>query len=265
MQELEACLAVLGGDRARLCSDLASAAELTGLVVGSPERRELVDTYYDSPDGRLVAADMALRSRRQAVAGAWRELLTWKGPGTSLGASGTARSELEGSATEELLGELLDAVRAGGVQWSEGEALPSSAGDPAGGPAAWFAKAGLVPVQSRATERTALMLSADGRGPVCELAIDQVTYELAAHRVVHRELELEAVGATELVEVEALAAQLASEHPSSLRPWPWSKTALGRALEVLEGAGELRALLSGEELDRAGYDRVEAVLRGDRS
>ncbi len=253
--ELEACLLVLGTQRAQWCSALESNASLGSLTSGKLERRELCDTYFDSAaQGQLKAAEMALRLRRQTVGGVTSELLTWKGKGQRKGASGVERAELEAPATRGFLQQLFAVLRDAGIEAPEAVESDSTR------PEDWLLSAGFQPVQSRSTERSAVLL-VDAKGEArCELAIDRVTYLIARRRVVHYELELEAVGEAQLVEVEGLANELISQHRDLLRPWPWSKTALARALEQLEERGELAALLVGDTLNPEGYDAIETRL-----
>ncbi|MCB9916001.1 MAG: CYTH domain-containing protein [Planctomycetes bacterium] len=246
--ELEACLAVVGPARAATCAALRALRSLAGRASAPSSARELEDAYYDTADGRLAAADMAVRLRSERAGGATRRLVTWKGPCEAQGATGVARAELEGPA---------DAAHLARVAEAAGLALAAS-----DAPEDALAAAGLAVVQARRTERWAApLVGADG-ATRAELALDLVEYRLGARVVRHAELELEARGATTLDELEHLAAALAAAHPGRLRAWPWSKTALGRALERLQEAGELDDRVAGDELSDAGYDAVEAALRG---
>lgn len=252
--EIEACLAFVGEERAELFERLASAPVLAGVSAGARERAVLRDSYYDTPEHDLARADMALRWRRRSRGSEEQQLFTWKGPAERVGASGVTRAELEGPATPAFLLALLEQARSSGV------VLGRSAACNEDDPELWLAAAGLVRVQARETERTsAALLDAEG-AELCELALDLVRYSSDQRTLVHRELELEARGATGFAQVEALAAQLVAAHPGDLRPWPWSKTALGAALESLAASGELEELLRGEELLPRGYDQVEARL-----
>lgn len=254
LSEVEACLAFIGAERARLFERLASASELVGLEVEGREHAELVDRYFDTAQRDLARADMALRWRRRRRGVEQRELLTWKGPAERVGESGVSRAELEGPASEELLRGLLGHARTVGLE------LASSAACGEADPERWLAAAGLECVQERVTERTSALLLGPGGEPLCELALDLVRYRAGERTVLHRELELEARGATTFAELEALAAELAAAHSGELRPWPWSKTALGVALDGLEATGELEELVSDECLSPLGYDRVTARL-----
>jgi CYTH domain len=253
-QELEACLVVLGSARPELCLELGERESLGDLTLGALDHRALVDTYFDTGDGRLVSADMALRLRKQTRGGETRELLTWKGKSVHQGVSGVARTELEGPATREFLAEVFAQLRAAGID-VDIESKPLS-----DEPTKWLAVAGFHPVQSRSTQRVASVLEDTLGNAVCELAIDTVRYDISGNLVIHRELELEALGATTLSKVEALAASLTSDYPGELRPWPWSKTALGRALEALHQRGALFELIDEDELSATGYDAVGKSL-----
>ncbi len=252
--EIEACLAFVGAERPELFEALAVTRDFAGLRVGPATCSELRDAYFDTPGHDLARADMALRWRRRARGGDLEQLLTWKGPASQVGASGVTRAELEGPASSELLQALLEQARQSGAALAF---VPRSDGED---PERWLTEAGLVCVQERETSRTSAPLFDAAGNERCELALDLVRYHAGDVSVSHRELELEARGGTGFAEVEALAAQLVAAHPGELRSWPWSKTALGAALEALASSGELGALVDGDELTPRGYELVAARL-----
>lgn len=84
-RELEVKLAVAADDLERL----AGASVLLDRALGST-RRELVSTYFDTPDGRLCRRGVALRVRRIGR----RRVQTLKGPSSGTGAAAD-RPELE--------------------------------------------------------------------------------------------------------------------------------------------------------------------------
>lgn len=248
--ELEACLVVLGRDRA------AWLHELVATPLGEPrttafERLGLEDVYYDTAARDLARADMALRVRSEERAGRVRKLLTWKGPCLGRGATSIARAELE----DEPSARHLEAVsEAAGLTFGAPRDLED-----------WLASAGLDAFQSRRTTRALALVLDEARSARAELVADEVEYRFEDLCVVHRELELESLGAMRREELEDLAGSLTRADPARLAPWPWSKTALGQALADLWKRGELQGLMKDSELTDSGYARVRECLAAPRS
>lgn len=252
--EVEARRALVGASRAERLEALARLREVDGTTCTGFELREQVDRYHDLSDGRLAAGDRALRLRE--VGG--ERLLTYKGPAEVFGGAAVARVELELPWSPRALELVLEQLSAGGIELAAPvEGLPEEAD-------AALAALGLVEVQRRATRRRAALLERDGE-PVAELCLDEVRYRAGARQVVHREVEVESRGATGPEELVALADALCAADGGAWLDWPWSKTALGVALDALEARGELAELLVGEELTDAGHARVDAWLRAQRS
>ncbi len=248
--EREARLVVVGEGRGALFEELAAARTLAGLTVGPFEERRLADEYFDLPDGVLAARDCALRLRSQVTGDASDLRLTLKGPASERTASAVAREELEESWSPAFFERVRERLCELGV------ALPAGSGDD---PRECLLGCGLASVQRRVTTRRASELSSP-TGPVAELVLDRVEYGAGGLTVLHREVEIEALGGLGVEELEGLATRLSAEHPGRLRPWPWSKTRLGRALEELQAAGELGPLSQAGELEDGAYDRVGARL-----
>jgi len=248
--EREARLVVVGESRSALFEELAASRTLADLSLGPFEERRLADEYYDLPGGVLAARDCALRLRSQVTGDASDLRLTLKGPAAERTASAVAREELEEPWSPAFFARVRERLSELGV------ALPAGSGED---PRGRLVSCGLASVQRRETTRLASELSGTA-GPVAELVLDRVEYGAGGLTVLHREVEIEALGGLGVEELEGLAARLSAEHPGRLRPWPWSKTRLGRALEELQAAGELGLLSSTGELEDGAYDRVGARL-----
>lgn len=250
--EVEVRRVLVGPARAEALAGLAALRELGGATWSGFELREQRDRYFDLPGGELAAADRALRLRE--VGGG--TLLTCKGPAEVHEGSVIARAEVEGPWSADALERALALLEQGGLS------LPVPPPE-LGAPEPVLRALGLVEVQLRETTRRAARLERGGVG-VAELALDEVRYRAGSRRVLHREVELEALGGTEPDGLLELVRGLEAGRAADLRPWPWSKTALGVALEALEAGGELAALVIGEELTPAGYDRVDGWLSAQR-
>lgn len=251
--EVEVRRVLVGEDRAARLAALAGRRELAGASWSCFELREQVDRYFDLPGGALARGDRALRLR--ALRG--ELFLTGKGPARVLDGSVVARVEVELPWSPEALELCLEHLARSGLEL----ALP--AGGVPEDPDAALAALGLHEVQRRATTRRAAQLERDGAA-IGELVLDEVRYLAGDREVLHREVELEARGATGADELVRLVDALGADDPDAWRAWPWSKTALGAALEALEAAGALAGLLAGDELTLRGYDRVDAWLTAER-
>ena len=197
--------------------------------------RRIRDVYLDTGDGDLAGAQVAFRVRELDG----RPLLTLKANPVRSGLA-TERLELEAPWSAEALQSMLEELRRHGVQ------LPNPPeGTGAGEPLADLAGLGLHPTQSRHTIRTPRDVRERGTdgGPVAELTIDDVAYQLPAGTARLLEVEVEAKGGGGLETVQALLGALAEVFSDALRPWPYGKLATGRAVEQLLAAGRLEGLL----------------------
>jgi hypothetical protein len=136
-------------------------------------------------------------------------------------------------------------------------------GAEAGEPLADLAGLGLHPTQSRHTTRTPRDVHERGTdgGPVAELTVDDVAYQLPAGTARLLEVEVEAKGGGGLETVQALLRALAEVFPDDLRPWPYGKLATGRAVERLLATGRLEGLLDPSgRISPAAHDRLAEYL-----
>jgi inorganic triphosphatase YgiF len=211
------------------------------------------DVYLDTGDGALAGARVAFRVRELDG----RPLLTVKANPVRSGLA-TERLELEAPWSAEALQSMLEELRRHGVQ------LPDPPeGTEAGEPLADLAGLGLQPTQSRHTTRIPRDVHERGRngGPVAELTVDDVAYQLPAGTARLLEVEVEAKGAGELETVQALLEALAEVFPDDLRPWPYGKLATGRAVERLLAAGRPEGLLDPSgRISPAAHDRLAEYL-----
>ena len=154
---------------------------------------------------------------------------------------------------------MLEELRRRGVELPE---PPEGAG--AGEPLADLAGLGLRPTQTRETTRTprdVLERGDPGAGPVAELTVDDVSYQLPAGTARLLEVEVEAKGPGGLETVQSLLAALAGAFPEDLRPWNYGKLATGRAIERLLAEGRLEGQLDGDGRIRpAAHDLLAEFL-----
>ncbi len=252
--ELEATLLVLAPDRQLFFTELLERDGFAGLKSSGFVRLELFDRYFDLAQPELAKLDCAIRVREVREETARRVLLTFKGPAVHVSELGVQRLELEGEPTHELLVQVLEQLAEQGIRLAP-ELLPA----PGASVDRALGELGFKQVQERSTTRLATQLVQGDRARA-ELVLDQVLYQAGGRSIDHHEIEIEAKGGEGAEEVRRIAQSLLEEFGPSLRPWPWSKTALGCALEELELEGRLGGILEGRELDSEGYAVVAGRL-----
>ena len=197
-----------------------------------PDQR-IRDTYLDTGDGDLATRRVAFRVRELDG----RPLLTLKADPVRSGLA-AQRLELEAPWSAQALQMVLEELRRRGIELP---IPPETAG--AGEPLADLAGLGLRPTQIRETTRTPRDVVERNGGPVAELTVDDVAYQLPAGRARLLEVEVEAKGPGGMDTVQTVLGALAEAFPDDLRPWPYGKLATGRAVEELLAAGRLEGHL----------------------
>jgi inorganic triphosphatase YgiF len=252
-REVEGVLLVSADDQEGAGRRVGALERVDRFVLRPRPTQRIRDVYLDTGDGALAGARVAFRVRELDG----RPLLTVKANPVRSGRA-TERLELEAPWSAEALQSMLEELRRHGVQ------LPDPPeGTEAGEPLADLAGLGLQPTQSRHTTRIPRDVHERGRnsGPVAELTVDDVAYQLPAGTARLLEVEVEAKGAGELETVQALLEALAEVFPDDLRPWPYGKLATGRAVERLLAAGRPEGLLDPSgRISPAAHDRLAEYL-----
>jgi hypothetical protein len=216
------------------------------------------DTYLDTGDGALSAARVAFRIRELDG----RPLLTLKADPVRAGLA-AERLELEAPWSAGALGTVLEELWRREI---DVPAPPETAGE--GEPLADLAGLGLLPTQVRETTRTPRDVLERGdpdAGPVAELTVDDVAYQLPAGTARLIEVEVEAKGEGGLDTVQALLGAVAAALPDDLRPWPYGKLGTGIAVERMLAAGQLEGLLDAAGRIRPeAHDRIAEFLASNR-
>ena len=252
-REVEGVLLVRADDQ-DAAGERVAALETVGrfdLRARPPQR--IRDTYLDTGDGALATARVAFRVRELDG----RPLLTLKSEAVRSGLA-AERLELEAPWSAAALRTVLEELRRRDIALRP--PAPEGSGEPRRGapvsrvagegePLADLAGLGLLPTQIRETTRTprdVVERDDPGAGPVAELTLDDVAYQLPAGRARLLEVEVEAKGPGGLETVQTLLEALAEAFPDDLRPWPYGKLATGRAVEQLLAEGRLEGLLAGD-------------------
>jgi inorganic triphosphatase YgiF len=253
-REVEGVLLVSADDQEGAARRVGALERVDRFELRPRPTQRIRDVYLDTGDGDLAGARVAFRVRELDG----RPLLTLKSAAVRTGLA-AERLELEGPWSAATLGTALEELRRRDVPLSE---APEGAG--AGEPLTDLAGLGLRPTQVRETTRTPRDVLERGdpdAGPVAELTVDDVAYQLPAGTARLLEVEVEAKGGGGLGTVQALLRALAEVFPDDLRPWPYGKLATGRAVEELLAAGRLEGLLDPSgRISPAAHDRLAEYL-----
>lgn len=235
-REVEGVLLVRADDQEAAGDRVAALEAVDRFQLRPRPARRIRDVYVDTDDGALAGSRVAFRLREQDG----RPLLTLKADAVRSGMA-SERLELEAPWSADALRVALEELARRGVE------LPTRAG--VGEPLADLAALGLHPTQTRETTRIprdVVERDAPGAGPVAELTLDDVAYQLPAGTARLLEVEVEAKGHGGVETVQSVLGALAERFPDDLRPWPYGKLATGRAVEQLLAAGRLEGLLDSD-------------------
>jgi inorganic triphosphatase YgiF len=238
-REVEGVLLVRADDQDAAGGRVAALEAVGRFDLRARPPQRIRDTYLDTGDSALSAARVAFRVRELDG----RPLLTLKADPVRAGLA-AERLELEAPWSAGALGTVLEELWRREI---DVPAPPETAGE--GEPLADLAGLGLRPTQIRKTTRTprdVVERDDPGAGPVAELTLDDVAYQLPAGRARLLEVEVEAKGPGGLETVQTLLGALAQAFPDDLRPWPYGKLATGRAVERLLAEGRLEGLLDAD-------------------
>ena len=253
-REVEGVLLVRADDQDAAGGRVAALEAVGRFDLRARPPQRIRDTYLDTGDGALSAARVAFRVRELDG----RPLLTLKADPVRSGLA-AERLELEAPWSAEALRAVLEELGRRGIELVD---PPGGAG--AGEPLADLSGLGLHPTLVRDTTRTPRDVLARGReaaGPVAELTVDDVGYQLPTGSARLLEVEVEAKGQGGLETVQVLLAALAEGFPGALRPWPYGKLATGRAVEQLLAAGRLEGLLDpAGRIHPSAHDRLAEFL-----
>jgi inorganic triphosphatase YgiF len=254
-REVEGVLLVTADDQAAAGDRVAALEAVDRFRLRPLPARRIRDVYVDTDDGALAGARVAFRLREQDG----RPLLTLKADAVRSELA-SERLELEAPWSADALRVALEELARRGVELP----IPAEVGEPL----ADLAALGLHPTQTRETTRVprdVVERDAPGAGPVAELTLDDVAYQLPAGTARLLEVEVEAKGSGGMETVQSVLGALADRFPDDLRPWPYGKLATGRAVEQLLADGRLEGLLDRDDRVRPAAHNLLAELLSENS
>jgi len=249
-RETEATLLVVPEHRRSTLAHVAGLTSVAGYRLGRSTAVRIEDTYFDTPDGVLRRARLALRLRK--VDG--RTLVALKGQPVKVRGGAVRRLEMERPWSTRSAKEVLAAASRYGVSRPGRRFL-------AGRPQQTMTGLGFAVIQRRGTLRLVREMVARSGEVVAELDIDAVTYRLGSVRARLHELEIEAHSRSGEGAVAAAGTALLRMLPRRLERWPHSKLATGRVLQlVAETDGTARIVDKAGNLTAETLGRVRARL-----
>ena len=257
-REVESTLAVVSENPRKIIDALCGLSCLAGYRLIPEGTREIRDIYYDTEDGALKRERIGFRIRERK---GHPSLVALKGPATACRESGVvSRLEVEEAWSEETLRNLLGNLGRRGIAFSS---VPTFHRDPQ----MTLENLGLAVVQDRETRRRVWNAVADDEGkgdPLAEMVIDTVTYRCDGSRLVHREVEVEALSPADdasVLSVGALITALADRFKGELRAWDHGKLPTGKMLCKIAGEGRLAGhVFPSGELGPGAYSLLEAAF-----
>jgi len=249
--EREAKLVITDARPEAVADAIAALTHLAGRPLALAGEVSIVDVYFDTPDGGLRTRGESLRVR--TVDG--RAFLTLKGGEREVGGGVIERDELETPWSKEAYARLVEMLGTEGIALRRAAARDD--------PEDALLASGLARIQERQTRRRLRHAVGAGRPPIAELAIDAVSYRLAAGAVRHHEVEIEAKAAEGAGYLPRAVEELGARFDGALTLWRHGKLATGFAIERLLASPEGGGLLAGGRLVPAAYLRLAAFLSAE--
>jgi hypothetical protein len=252
--EAEVKLVIASDEPGAIANELAGMSHLPGFDLLPGEKLLLKDTYYDSADRALSSKGWALRVRRSGGS----ILVALKGPTSDESSGVPVRIERESSWAPTLAPELESSLEQLGVgPTAHRDRDPSE-------PEQFLESLDLHVLTRRETKRLAKAVvptSGKRAKAAASLVIDEVSDILEDGAVLHHEVEIEATERRNAPAVASIVAELNSGFGASLRPFPYSKLAIGLALQALRDRGELSTVVDeGRSLTAEGLSIIEREL-----
>lgn len=217
------------------------------------------DTYFDTLSEALNTFNLSLRLRLYCG----RLFITLKGPREAVSPLAVKRLELEMpwslAAVRSVIYNLNRIANTALVECPK-EDLRFQFDNPQDA----LLNAGLRVIQRRTTIRQILTISLhnqSGEGPLAELMIDRVRFDIRNRSIMHHEIEIEqkVIGTSVLDDV---GGELVSMFGDALQPWRYSKLRTGIAVGRLIDIAELDQVIDEQNnLTSDAYKRIDRLLR----
>lgn len=211
------------------------------------------DIYFDTGTAILIKNRLALRVRLIEN----NKLITLKGQAAIADWGGIKRLEIEEGWSLASLKNVLNTI-------------PDFRNDPSelntyfisDNPAKTLANLGFEIVQDRITRRDMRDVVMEGRQEsLADFVVDEVHFQTTAGKVIHYEVEIEAIAEKYIEHVHNLLKELQTRYPTDLTIWLYSKLETGEV--IYQHAADLRKnsfITKSNFISKDGYNKIGVLL-----
>lgn len=235
----------------RVLQRLGRLDSIPKFQLGAAQRKDIRDTYFDTPDRILLRKQANLRLRQTDST-----ILVSAKSGSKADRSGVSmRMEIE-------LPWSADAVASINRRLDlKLPALTKIEGSGIGDPRQRLEAVGLQVLQERETRRdTREIIEGKNGSPIAELALDRVTYRFGKLEIPIFEIEVEAKSKTNSRTIKKIRKQIESINRNELLRWKHGKFVTGRAIERLLLTEELEDLVDKEGLKPSALKKIDKLI-----
>jgi adenylate cyclase class IV len=250
--EIETKLIVQGERPEILLREIASHAAFGQYRLAPAGMKVFQDTYYDTPERSLSRQCIAVRTREKAGS----ILFCIKKNEFIKDGGAAVREELELPWSRQCMDHVIKIM---GKASMKTNTLPSDEASPS----QCLLRLGLVTIQTRETRRQEFDISCAGKEDIiAKLDLDEVCYLISGCRILHYEIEVEAIVPSCEPHIVLLTGLIRQAYPDRLTRWDHNKLLTGFALERLVSEGIL-AVQPGEtlHLHRSSYNAIDVFLK----
>lgn len=264
-----------------IAESIRSLSEIGEYCLYSPYTINIYDVYIDTADALLRKGGFALRLRRAEPRGMNSSaknpgdvhtntarsdapyrgtFLTLKGRTTKTSSGAIERIEIEEPASEESFSKVAKTLRTfkihipqlgAPIDWKNASSLVENLG--------------LTVIQNRLNIRAVRKISLKEKAKpeaLAELVVDKVEFQIAGSRLIHHEVEIEAITPTDRDVLHDVAKALKHMYKDILISWEHNKLATGKALEELTRTVPAKALIDSQGNVKPGtYDKIDMLLK----
>jgi hypothetical protein len=251
--EFEVKLVVASRQPREIASSLKKLTRVGDYRLGNRQVIKIRDIYFDTGIDTLRKNQLALRARSTEN----KKLLTLKGRAAIADWGGIKRLEIEETWSVSSLQKIL-------------ERIPDLNFDPnflfaiflPDNPVKTLEKLDFIIVQDRITQREMRDVVIQGsHESLADFVIDEVHFQTSAGKVIHYEVEIEALAEKYIEHVHNLLKELQTRYPDDLRIWLYSKLETGEV--IYQHANDLKKnsfITKSNFISKDGYKKIADLL-----
>jgi len=251
--EFEVKLIVASQRPAEIAQSLKDLTNLGNFLLTNRRNLEIQDVYFDTSAADLRKNQLALRVRLVGN----KKLLTLKGKSDIADWGGIKRLEFEKAWSLTALQNVLKIIP--DFKYDPNSLHSSFLSE---NPVKTFANLGFKIVQDRITQREMRdVIMQKHHELLAEFVVDEVHFRTTAGKVIHYEVEIEALAEKYIEHVHNLLKELQTRYPNDLRIWLYSKLETGEV--IYQQANDLRKnsfITKSNFISKDGYKKIAGLL-----